>query len=127
MAHLGHHCPFLNRADERCSAHFRLDHLGDAFEHCFDRYHACPIYEELLLERQVRRAEAALRPAVGGPAAGAWAPSGSIGSRHAPAPEADRDPQNASPVAGPFVRLTVAHRHPQHAAAGSDVPPVPRL
>src|SRR3954468_24967191 len=76
MGDPGRHCPFLNRADERCSEHFRLDHLGEAFGQCFDLYHACPTYQELLLERQCRRAEAAaLLAARGGDpaaAAGAW-------------------------------------------------------
>lgn len=49
------HCPFLNRADVRCSGHFSLDHLQHAFKYCFDRYKACPVYLELLLERRVRR------------------------------------------------------------------------
>jgi len=52
------HCPFLNRADERCSTHFRLDRLEQAFGHCFDRYHACDVYCELLRERRSRRTAA---------------------------------------------------------------------
>ena len=50
------HCPFLNRADTRCSRHFSLDDLEHAFDHCFDRYKTCPTYLELLVERRVRRA-----------------------------------------------------------------------
>jgi hypothetical protein len=59
-----HHCPFLNRSDERCAAHFSLNGMTEAFEQCFDQYAACAVYRELLLERRVRRAEAAilLRP-----------------------------------------------------------------
>src|SRR5690349_20652918 len=72
----GHHCPFLNRADERCSAHFQLDHLGEAFEHCFDEYAACPIYLELLSERRFRRSLAAA-----GVSSSVW---GAKGSRHVP-------------------------------------------
>ena len=64
MAGSAHHCPFLNRSDERCAAHFSLNGMTDAFEQCFDQYAACAVYRELLLERRVRRAEAAilLRP-----------------------------------------------------------------
>jgi hypothetical protein len=50
------HCPFLNRADHRCSENFNLDRLGYAFHYCFDQYKACPNYIELLVERRVKRA-----------------------------------------------------------------------
>ena len=52
------HCPFLNRSDERCAAHFSLDHLRDAFDHCVNAYAGCPVYRELLLEVRLRRAAA---------------------------------------------------------------------
>ena len=132
MAEHGPHCPFLNRADARCSAHFRLDHLGDAFEHCFDRYHGCAVYAELLLERRVRRAEAAaLRdapalqdaPPLG--ATGAWGPPPQ-GSRHAKAVAGAGSPGPAV-LAHPLVQLTIAHRHAKRAAAGPHVPAVPRV
>ncbi|MCC6423118.1 MAG: hypothetical protein IT447_06520 [Phycisphaerales bacterium] len=55
MQATGPHCPFLNRSDERCGDHFRLDHLHHAYKYCFDRYAACPVYLELLVERRVRR------------------------------------------------------------------------
>ena len=51
------HCPFLNRADRRCSGHFNLNRLDHALEHCFDRYDFCPVYLELLMERKERRGE----------------------------------------------------------------------
>jgi hypothetical protein len=51
------HCPFLNRSDTRCSSHFSLDHLSDAFEQCMDAYQTCPVYLELLAERRERRGE----------------------------------------------------------------------
>lgn len=51
------HCPFLNRSDTRCSSHFSLDHLSDAFEQCMDAYQNCPVYLELLAERRLRRGE----------------------------------------------------------------------
>jgi len=54
----GQHCPFLNRTDSRCGSHFTLERLEHAFEYCFDRYTACPVYLELLVERRVRRGEA---------------------------------------------------------------------
>ncbi len=50
------HCPFLNRADYRCSNHFSLDKLDRAFSHCFGTYQACGTYSELLNERRDRRA-----------------------------------------------------------------------
>ena len=49
------HCPFLNRADARCSQNFHLDSLGHAFRHCFGQFKACPTYIELLVERRVKR------------------------------------------------------------------------
>ncbi len=48
------HCPFLNRADSRCSNHFSLDKLGSAFDHCFGEYKACSTYGEILDERRHR-------------------------------------------------------------------------
>ena len=57
MPTCGEHCPFLNRADDRCSANFSLDHLQHAFHHCFGTYQACPVYYELLAERRERRGE----------------------------------------------------------------------
>lgn len=54
------HCPFLNRADHRCSENFNLDRLGFAFRYCFDKYKACPNYLELLVERRVKRATGAV-------------------------------------------------------------------
>lgn len=66
------HCPFLNRSDSRCSSHFSLDHLSDAFEQCMDAYQSCPVYLELLAERRERRGEPmlaidAMRPGVRNP------------------------------------------------------------
>lgn len=55
-----HHCPFLNKSDARCSNYFQLSNLEHAFEYCFDRYQACPVYLERLVERRVRRIEAKL-------------------------------------------------------------------
>lgn len=63
MAAPGQHCPFLNRSEVRCSTHFRIDRLGQAFRHCFGAYQACPVYLELLVERRLRRLRgSALRP-----------------------------------------------------------------
>jgi hypothetical protein len=59
MTDQGHHCPFLNRADSRCSRHFSLDSLGHAFDYCFDSYEGCSVYLELLVERRVRRSRGA--------------------------------------------------------------------
>ena len=49
------HCPFLNRSDDRCSAHFSIDRLNHTFRHCFGVYQSCPVYLELLVERRTRR------------------------------------------------------------------------
>lgn len=59
MSDREHHCPFLNRADSRCSAFFSIERLQHAFGHCFDAYLSCEVYRELLFERQARRSEAA--------------------------------------------------------------------
>jgi hypothetical protein len=59
MSDREHHCPFLNRADHRCSAFFSIERLQHAFEHCFDAYKSCGVYQELLVERQARRSAAA--------------------------------------------------------------------
>ena len=53
-----HHCPFLNRADVRCSTFFSLDRLDHAFAYCFSSYQSCGVYAELLGERRTRRANA---------------------------------------------------------------------
>ena len=53
------HCPFLNRADTRCSPQFSLNHLPAALSQCLGAYQSCPVYLELLLERRVRRQMAA--------------------------------------------------------------------
>lgn len=55
MSDHGHHCPFLNRSDARCSRNFSLDRLNNTYDYCFGQYAACSIYLELLVERRVRR------------------------------------------------------------------------
>lgn len=55
MSDHGHHCPFLNRSDSRCSRNFSLDRLNNTYDYCFGQYAACSIYLELLVERRVRR------------------------------------------------------------------------
>ena len=59
MSDRENHCPFLNRADHRCSDFFSIEQLQHAFEHCFHAYKACGVYQELLVERQARRGYAA--------------------------------------------------------------------
>ena len=59
MSDRENHCPFLNRADHRCSDFFSIEQLQHAFEHCFHAYKACSVYQELLVERQARRGYAA--------------------------------------------------------------------
>ena len=55
------HCPFLNRADGRCAEAFKLAGMSHAYRYCFDGYKTCPVYFELLIERRVRRGDAAVR------------------------------------------------------------------
>ena len=55
MSDRENHCPFLNRADHRCSDFFSIEQLQHAFEHCFHAYKSCGVYQELLVERQARR------------------------------------------------------------------------
>ena len=58
MASNAMHCPFLNRADARCSESFSLDNLDRALNLCFGKYTACPVYLELLVERRMKRSAA---------------------------------------------------------------------
>ena len=84
------HCPFLNRADSRCSQNFHLDSLQHAFKHCFGQFKACPTYVELLVERRVKRIMA-----------GAVAASSSTPTEHA----------------GRIAHIPLAATDAQHAAA----------
>ena len=59
MSDREHHCPFLNRSDNRCSRFFSMHDMQHAFEHCFNAYQSCGVYRELLAERQARRGQAA--------------------------------------------------------------------
>lgn len=43
-------CPFVDKADVRCSAHLTFRNLFSAFEHCADRYNCCRVYGELMHE-----------------------------------------------------------------------------
>ena len=63
------YCPFLNRADRRCSSYFSIEQMQHAFEHCFHAYKSCAVYQELLVERQARRSRAAGACGGGHPAA----------------------------------------------------------
>jgi hypothetical protein len=94
-----HHCPFLNRADERCSPHFHVDALDHAYAFCFGRYKLCPHYLELLVERRVRR----LTAGVASPAARDFPGTGSDGNNDPDHDRPARDRQSP-PV---FVPLTV--------------------
>ena len=144
------HCPFLNRADARCSAHFRLDRLEQAFGHCFDRYHGCAVYRELLGERRSRRTAAfaalqvrsAMADGDGGfdPAADggwAWERQLSRSSFVAPAPHASsalvqlaltrRAHRPGGQRHGPDAQRhrALPHAHPLPPAAGEGVPAAP--
>lgn len=54
-----HHCPFLNRADDRCAEKMNLSALDYAYKFCFDNYKKCPVYMELLVDRRIKRLAAA--------------------------------------------------------------------
>lgn len=60
----GGECPFVDRADARCSVHLTMGGIGYAFDHCFDDFAACPVHAELALEGRGEGAEG--RSAVGG-------------------------------------------------------------
>lgn len=57
MPESGRHCPFLNREDTRCAECFTVNHMDHAFAYCFDRYKACPMYLELLVERRLKQTQ----------------------------------------------------------------------
>ena len=95
MSERVHHCPFLNRSDARCSTHFSLDSLSDAFDHCVGAYADCPTYRELLAERRTRRGE----------------PAGMDWTSHPGARAAARPDRTDSPLqhhGSPIVPLTVS-------------------
>jgi hypothetical protein len=106
MADHARHCPFLNRADDRCSTSFSLDHLQRAFGYCFGSYEACPMYAELLAERRIRRGATAPADLMNPGCATRWADdmesqTGS-GSRE------------VNHVQHPVVQLTLSRRELQH-------------
>ena len=95
MSDRGKHCPFLNRADARCSANFSLDKLDQAFDVCCGSFAKCSVYGELLAERRARRAAQAANPGCGAE----W-------------PASDRE---ASDAPSPFVSLTLSNHHAKQA------------
>ena len=134
MPKRGEHCPFLNRADDRCSANFSLDHLQHAFHHCFGKYHACPVYYELLAERRERRGESLVLTAA------AWddvtaAPGD--GTAHHGTPTLVRLPQlgaqlgaRISQRSGSVARASAVatpNRYAKSDAAGEVLSPAPRF
>src|SRR5436190_22145903 len=48
-------CPFIERVDHRCSSSFSLERLDHAFEVCFDQYKACPLFQQMMAERRLKR------------------------------------------------------------------------
>src|SRR4051812_41137503 len=103
----GKHCPFLNRADARCSDAFSIEKLDHAFEHCFGRYTSCTVYMELLIERRIRRAEASA-------AAGAGAAGNENHSDGLEHPLIQVSVNRQASVNG---RLAQSNPHAQHAAS----------
>ena len=52
-------CPFIEKADRRCSAYLTMRELDRAFARCADRYANCPVFQELIVHEHERcRAEA---------------------------------------------------------------------
>jgi hypothetical protein len=92
------HCPFLNRSDARCAENFNIDHLQHAFKFCFGRYKACTTYVELLVERRIRRSEAAERMHAAPEAMTTTAAAGNHGNDER------------------LIQVTVSARHAQHVA-----------
>jgi hypothetical protein len=41
-------CPYIDRSDPRCSAHWTVQNIIRAFAHCTDRYFDCPVYLQLV-------------------------------------------------------------------------------
>ena len=125
----GPHCPFLNRSDTRCSEYFSLDHLQHAFEVCFGDYKSCPVYGELLGERQARRSAAAAAGHANRFAGWNLPPDHTTATTVTPPHATPRlvqvsvSPRLAQLARGVAGRL--AHHHAQHAAAGAVVPPPP--
>jgi benzoyl-CoA reductase/2-hydroxyglutaryl-CoA dehydratase subunit BcrC/BadD/HgdB len=44
-------CPYIDLDDARCSSHFTLDHLAEAFDQCVGNYRACPNFYRLTKEQ----------------------------------------------------------------------------
>ncbi len=44
-------CPFTERAESKCAAHWTLANVGQAFEHCADNYEHCSVYLNLIDKR----------------------------------------------------------------------------
>ena len=111
MGDCGEHCPFLNQADARCAGHSSLDDLEHAYRFCFDRYQACPVYFDLLVEC---RGGFQTRP----PDVGAgWVTDLPLQTQNSELPNAGR----------PTVQVTISAPHATRRAGDSPVPAVPGL
>ena len=108
MSQRAHHCPFLNRADDRCSNNFSLDRLDRVFDHCFGSYARCAVYAELLSERQTLRSCAGRQPEV--------AVSADLTDRPGCSTQWCADHREGNDVAGPFVQITLSHAHYKQSA-----------
>ncbi len=40
-------CPYMDENHPQCSLVLNLQHIGDAYALCNDRYHTCPVYKHL--------------------------------------------------------------------------------
>ena len=47
-------CPLLEADLASCAAHLTMRNLPQAFAHCVEGYHACPVYQRIIRERANR-------------------------------------------------------------------------
>ena len=47
-------CPFIDRADARCTERLNFRNLAHAFRRCADRYAGCPTYQRFIAEGRHR-------------------------------------------------------------------------
>ena len=40
-------CPYIDKADTRCSDHLTFRNVGHAFEYCAGKYCSCPVFRYL--------------------------------------------------------------------------------
>lgn len=115
--HEEHHCPFINRADARCSEHFHLDDLNHAFEYCFGRFKRCAVYGERLGEWRLRKRLGIGDTSNEGPEYGREVSYGQNSSGG----------EQAAGRSGVYVQVTVPPRYAKRLAPSAELPRLPRL